>query len=687
MATFEVIKLGGNPRRITTVLNDNFEKLNMPAGTQAKGDLGGLAAGTDLSGMMVTDVIKQIVSGATNSVEILSAELTGLTAVGANTYAIPFSAASVPVTGAKFTVSDALVDLKAPKKVVVTAVKDVDGDQVATETVEAGANLVVSGDDNKELTVTLTTLAIPGNVYDVVGEPVIVKAVITLADETEYEYTFQVITQAHVYHGAIAKQDDVETATGEVILPLVQGASPVDEIAVDGVVENIQFTSDATKTFFIATAAELDAITTSYGINELDAFQKVETTDATYKYVYLLKSAFVKNGLDVFFDASFNDADANEGTVANTFVTFKNIWYNEAGPLDAKLTVAATTDLATIAPVSYKGMIVYCVEDSTRYEFDGATFKALRPFSKVEDEKVNIDADELNWGDFVINVHNLPIGDNITIDNEGNKFKITADNVKAALGYTPEDVAKKGVANGYASLDANSTVPVAQLPTEGINASTLNGHPDTYFASAEQLNQAINGLEWKPSVADKAALKALTTPQEGWTVSVDDSNKIYRFDAANVAAEDSGDERVIKANDGTAGAWIQLGTAIYDPATSSKDGLMSAADKAKLDKFADADNYALKTDVATKAKHVAIATGSFTAGEGADADYQKITLTLAAGQHIVNVMRTDDNTNYYEAFVDIEINGNSATIWSAEPFNGYAVCISEYTNATGTPSV
>lgn len=686
MATFEVIKLGGNPRRITTVLNDNFEKLNMPASTIAKGDLGGLAAGTDLSGMMVTDVIKQIVSGATNSVEILSAELTGLTAVGANTYAIPFSAASVSVTGAKFTVSDALVDLKAPKKVVVTAVKDVDGDQVATETVEAGANLVVGGDANKELTVTLSTLAIPGNVYEVVGEPVIVKAVITLADETEYEYTFQVITQAHVYHGAIAKQDNVESATGEAILPLVQGASPVDEIAINGVVENIQFTSDATKTFFIATSAELDAITTSYGINELDAFKKVETTDATYKYVYLLKSAFVKNGLDVFFDASFNDADANEGTVANTFVTFKNIWYNEAGPLDAKLTVAKTADLTALIPVAYKGMLVYCAEDSKRYEFNGTEFKALRSFSKEEDATV-VDADEINWSDFVIKVDNLPIGDNITIDKEGNKFKITADNVKAALGFTPENAANKGVANGYASLDQNGTVPVAQLPTTGINADTLDGHDSTYFASAEQLNQAINGLEWKPSVADKAALKALAAPQEGWTVSVDDSNKIYRFDASNVASADSGDERVLKADDGTAGAWIQLGTAIYDPATPSKDGLMTAADKAKLDKFADADNYALKTDVATKAKHVTIESGSFTAGDGADADYQKITLTLAAGQHIVNVMRTDDDTNYYEAFVDIEINGNSATIWSAEPFKGYAVCISEYTNATGTPSV
>lgn len=34
-----------------------------------------------------------------------------------------------------------------------------------------------------------------------------------------------------------------------------------------------------------------------------------------------------------------------------------------------------------------------------------------------------------------------------------------------ALGYTPEDVANKGVANGYASLDSGGKVPVSQLPS------------------------------------------------------------------------------------------------------------------------------------------------------------------------------------------------------------------------------
>ncbi|OQA51512.1 MAG: hypothetical protein BWY47_00053 [Bacteroidetes bacterium ADurb.Bin302] len=39
-------------------------------------------------------------------------------------------------------------------------------------------------------------------------------------------------------------------------------------------------------------------------------------------------------------------------------------------------------------------------------------------------------------------------------------------NYQAALGYTPENIANKGVNNGYAPLDASGKVPVANLPTQ-----------------------------------------------------------------------------------------------------------------------------------------------------------------------------------------------------------------------------
>jgi hypothetical protein len=42
---------------------------------------------------------------------------------------------------------------------------------------------------------------------------------------------------------------------------------------------------------------------------------------------------------------------------------------------------------------------------------------------------------------------------------------ITSGNVTTALGFTPENAANKGIANGYASLDGTGKVPSSQLPS------------------------------------------------------------------------------------------------------------------------------------------------------------------------------------------------------------------------------
>ena len=112
-----------------------------------------------------------------------------------------------------------------------------------------------------------------------------------------------------------------------------------------------------------------------------------------------------------------------------------------------------------------------------------------------------------------------------------------------------------------------------------------------------QIAGAISGLQWKTSVVDVAALKAITTPKEGWTVSVDDTNAIYRYDAQCVEAGDG--DKYVKADDATAGAWVKLSTSFYSVATSSTDGLMSSADKNKLDAFTNASDYLRVEDAAT----------------------------------------------------------------------------------------
>ena len=47
----------------------------------------------------------------------------------------------------------------------------------------------------------------------------------------------------------------------------------------------------------------------------------------------------------------------------------------------------------------------------------------------------------------------------------GGTLSLTSGNVTTALGYTPENSANRGVANGYASLDGSGLVPSGQLPS------------------------------------------------------------------------------------------------------------------------------------------------------------------------------------------------------------------------------
>lgn len=116
-----------------------------------------------------------------------------------------------------------------------------------------------------------------------------------------------------------------------------------------------------------------------------------------------------------------------------------------------------------------------------------------------------------------------------------------------------------------------------------LDSDKLGGKDPSYYVNTEQLNSVINGLVWKNPVSNINALKAITTPQEGWTVSVADTNKIYRFDQLASKTMDEEDQTYIVPNDGTPGAWMLLGTVVYNKATTEQDGLMSKEDKSIVD--------------------------------------------------------------------------------------------------------
>jgi microcystin-dependent protein len=60
------------------------------------------------------------------------------------------------------------------------------------------------------------------------------------------------------------------------------------------------------------------------------------------------------------------------------------------------------------------------------------------------------------------------------VDNTGDKFKPISDDAVAALALK-QDLAERGVANGYPNLDGSGKVPLAQLPPESLGSNSYKG--------------------------------------------------------------------------------------------------------------------------------------------------------------------------------------------------------------------
>lgn len=130
---------------------------------------------------------------------------------------------------------------------------------------------------------------------------------------------------------------------------------------------------------------------------------------------------------------------------------------------------------------------------------------------------------------------------------------------------------------------------IASVTTEVVNARTsvkqtyptLKARLDAIDTNADNIqnniNQVVSGLQWKASVPTfNAIANTYPNPQEGWTVSTDDTNIVYRYDEVTAT-------------------WQPISSnSIGNVVPNGKSGLMTGADKAKLDGL-DATQYVKKT--------------------------------------------------------------------------------------------
>lgn len=92
---------------------------------------------------------------------------------------------------------------------------------------------------------------------------------------------------------------------------------------------------------------------------------------------------------------------------------------------------------------------------------------------------------------------------------------------QAALGYTPENVSNKGVANGYASLDASTKVPAAQLPAATTSVTGIVSLNDTNTSTSTTIAATANAAKkaFDRAVAAETAAKAASVSITGDTMT------------------------------------------------------------------------------------------------------------------------------------------------------------------------
>lgn len=109
-------------------------------------------------------------------------------------------------------------------------------------------------------------------------------------------------------------------------------------------------------------------------------------------------------------------------------------------------------------------------------------------------------------------------------------------------------------------------------------------NPVTSGGIYEAIATLERGLDWKESVATYNDIATTyPNPEDGWTVTVKDTDQTYKYNGS---------------------AWINI-FGLISVVTTTKDGLMSASDKAKLDGISSQANKTEVTQELTSGKKIA----------------------------------------------------------------------------------
>lgn len=303
--------------------------------------------------------------------------------------------------------------------------------------------------------------------------------------------------------------------------------------------------------------------------------------------------------------------DAYQGKVLNDKID--NLSYNDLHDLPTIDTALSTTSTNAVENQAVTKELNKKVDKREGYDLSKNDFtdalktkldgiQAGAQVNTVTGVKGNSESD-YRTGNINITKANIGLGNVENKTSATIRSEITSDNVTDALGFTPMDSAIKGVAGGVAELDATGKVPASQLPAfidDVAEYNSKNDFPATgesnkiYIAKDKNITYRWSGTTYVAIGSDLALGETSSTAYPGdkgaaaYAHGVTNKGSAFASGFYKVTTNSEGHVTgaiAVQKNDITA-LGIPGQDTTYSNATQTTAGLMSSADKTKLDKLA-----------------------------------------------------------------------------------------------------
>ena len=188
---------------------------------------------------------------------------------------------------------------------------------------------------------------------------------------------------------------------------------------------------------------------------------------------------------------------------------------------------------------------------------------------KINGSTVKFLNEKGNFTDFVVDAKNVnynpPAGSRLTATTVQGAF----DEVLDKVSNIDDSAATTSTTSTYSISKINDLLKSKSNTGHNHSVTDITDLTANYYTQAQvdsKIKNAANAMIWQPPVNEIADLATTyPNPENGWTVIVQNENSFYRYNGTT---------------------WVNFGTMQFNSlATSSENGLMSSADKIKLDKI------------------------------------------------------------------------------------------------------